>query len=154
MGKIINDKYPDPDDEDRGAVRQRAIAALNLTQRTEQAALQDDDGEKNVNTALSEGIRKLAWQHPEWPDDVYNASAFTERVEAFYRSAERIAGQVQALSPDNQENAVVDLMLFEAITASAIGGENLDRDSVRSSLLKLLGRETLKAGRRRRRADF
>lgn len=86
------------------------------------------------------------WQHPEWPDYVYNASAFTGRVEAFYRAAERIAGQVEALSANNQENVVVDLMLSEAITTSAIEGENLDRDSVRSSLLKLLGHEALKAG--------
>ena len=41
---------------------------------------------------------------------------------------------------------MVDLMLSEAITTSAIKGENLDRDSVRSSLLKLLGREAQKAG--------
>ena len=70
------------------------------------------------------------WQHPEWPDYVYNASAF--------------AGRVEALSAHNQENAVVDLMLSEAITTSAIKGENLDRDLVRLALLKLLGRETIK----------
>ena len=83
-------------------------------------------------------------QHPDWPDYVYNASAFAEGVAAFYRSAERIAGQVEALSAGNQENAVVDLILSEAITSGAIEGENLDRDSVRSSLLKLPGHETIK----------
>ena len=35
-------------------------------------------------------------------------------------------------------------MLSEAITTSAIEGENLDRDLVRLALLKLLGRETIK----------
>ena len=84
------------------------------------------------------------WQHPDWPDYVYNAFAFAERVAAFYRSAERIAGQIEALSAGNQENAVVDLILSEAITAGAIDGENLDRDSVRSYLLKLPGHETIK----------
>ena len=84
------------------------------------------------------------WQHPEWLDYVCNASAFAGRVQAFYRSAERIAGQVEALSAHNQENAVADLMLSEAITTSAIKGENLDRDLVRSALLKLLGHETIK----------
>ena len=37
----------------------------------------------------------------------------------------------------------MDLMLSEALTTSAIEGENLDRDSVRSSLLNLMGRETV-----------
>lgn len=54
-----------------------------------------------------------------------------ERVEYFYRCAERIAGQVEALSEGSREHAVVDLMLSEALTTSAIEGENLDRDSVR-----------------------
>ena len=33
MGKIIKDKYPELDEEDQEAVRQHAIAALNLTQQ-------------------------------------------------------------------------------------------------------------------------
>ena len=79
----------------------------------------------------------------EWPDYSYDASNLSERVEHFYRCAERIAGQVEALSEGSREHAVVDLMLSEAVTTSAIEGENLDRDSVRSSLLNLMGRETV-----------
>ena len=86
------------------------------------------------------------WNHPNWPNYSYDASAFAERVEVFYRTAERIAGQVEALSSSNQKNAVVDLMLSEAITTSAIEGENLDRGSVRSSLLNLIGHEAVSPG--------
>ena len=39
MGKIIKDKYPELDEEDQEAVRQHAIAALNLTQQAKQIAL-------------------------------------------------------------------------------------------------------------------
>ena len=39
MGKIIKDKYPDLDAEDQEAVRQHAIAALNLTQQAKEIAL-------------------------------------------------------------------------------------------------------------------
>jgi hypothetical protein len=39
MGKIIKDKYPSLDPEDQEAVRQHAIAALNLTQQAKQIAL-------------------------------------------------------------------------------------------------------------------
>ncbi len=56
LGKIIKDKYPDLDDEDREAVRQHAIAALNVTQQTK--AVVFEGGEKNSNTAFVEGVRK------------------------------------------------------------------------------------------------
>jgi hypothetical protein len=39
MGKIIKDKYPVLDKEDQEAVRQHAVAALNLTQKAEEVAL-------------------------------------------------------------------------------------------------------------------
>lgn len=43
----------------------------------------------------------------------------------------------------SQEDAMIDLMLSEAIKTSAIEGENLDRESVRSSLLSLITSDTL-----------
>jgi len=62
MGKIIKDKYPELNDEDQEAVRQHAVAALNLTQQAKQAVLggTDDDGQQSSNTALIDGIRKFA----------------------------------------------------------------------------------------------
>ena len=38
MGKIVRDKYPDLADEDQEAVRQHAVAALNLIQQAKKAA--------------------------------------------------------------------------------------------------------------------
>lgn len=38
MGKIVKDRYPELDEEDQEAVRQHAIAALNLTQQAKQRA--------------------------------------------------------------------------------------------------------------------
>ena len=43
----------------------------------------------------------------------------------------------------SQEDAMIDLMLSEAIKTSAIEGEDLDRESVRSSLLSLITSNTL-----------
>jgi predicted HTH transcriptional regulator/superfamily II DNA or RNA helicase len=59
MGKIIKEKYPTLDAEDQEAVRQHAIAALNLTQQAKQVAV-GDGGEAPVNTALIDGVRKFA----------------------------------------------------------------------------------------------
>ena len=62
MGKIIKDKYPELDEQDQEAVRQHAVAALNLTQKAKEVALggADGDGEKSLNTAFIEGVRKYA----------------------------------------------------------------------------------------------
>ncbi len=62
MGKIIKDKYPELDDEDQEAVRQHAVAALNLTQKAKEVALEgaEGDGEKSPNTGFIEGIRRFA----------------------------------------------------------------------------------------------
>lgn len=60
MGKIIKNKYPELDEDDQEAVRQHAIAALNLTQKAKEAALEGDDADKSGNTALIDGVRKFA----------------------------------------------------------------------------------------------
>ena len=60
MGKIIKDKYPDLDDEDSEAVRQHAIAALNLTQMAKETINNSEELNQRANTALIDGIRKFA----------------------------------------------------------------------------------------------
>ena len=62
MGKVIRDRYPDLPDADQEAIRQRAVAALNLTQKAaEQARIAQDDPEQpSANTALIDGVRKFA----------------------------------------------------------------------------------------------
>ena len=63
MGKIINDRYPDLTKEDREAVRQQAILALNLTQEAKkggQNGSDDADTQTNASTALIDGVRKFA----------------------------------------------------------------------------------------------
>jgi len=81
------------------------------------------------------------WQLADWPHFSFDATAFPERVETFYRSAERLTGRIEGMPSRYRDDAVIDLMLSEAITTNAIEGETLDRDSVRSSLLGLVGME-------------
>ena len=45
MGKIIKDKYPELDEEDQEAVRQHAVAALNLTQKAKELPCGGTEGE-------------------------------------------------------------------------------------------------------------
>jgi hypothetical protein len=60
MGKIIKEKYPELDQEDLEAVRQHAIAALNLTQKAKETLNKVDELSSRGNTALIDGIRRFA----------------------------------------------------------------------------------------------
>ena len=60
MGKIVRDRYPDLSEIDQEAIRQHAIAALNLTQRAKQIAGGGEGGDEKANTALIDGVRRLA----------------------------------------------------------------------------------------------
>ncbi|MBK8454754.1 MAG: pseudomurein-binding repeat-containing protein [Thiofilum sp.] len=64
MGKIVKDKYPELDDEDQEAIRQHAIAALNLTQKAKELASQNQERggatELGRNTAFVDGVRQFA----------------------------------------------------------------------------------------------
>ena len=86
---------------------------------------------------------KWIWQQPDWPDFRYDNRALNDRELEFRLNSERLAGSFDALPMASQEDATIDLMLSEAIKTSAIEGEDLDRESVRSSLLSIIASETL-----------
>jgi len=67
MGKIVKEKFPELEAEDQEAVRQHAIAALNLTQQAKSIVIVETSGrsaestsERTGNTALIDGVRKFA----------------------------------------------------------------------------------------------
>ena len=64
MGKIVRERYPDLSDTDQEAVRQHAIAAMNVTQQAKLALAQadaqiDSSGGAGGSTALIDGVRKF-----------------------------------------------------------------------------------------------
>ena len=61
MGKIVRERYPELSEQDQEAVRQHAIAALNITQRAKALAAGSGVGDElPANTALIDGIRQIA----------------------------------------------------------------------------------------------
>jgi hypothetical protein len=75
MGAIIRERYPDLSAEDQEAVRQHAVAALNLTQQARAAAARmDEEGGQQGNTALLDGIRRYAMDvrelNVDWIDSI------------------------------------------------------------------------------------
>jgi hypothetical protein len=61
MGKIVKDRYPELDLEDQEAVRQHAIAALNMTQQAKKVVNEFVNSEElGGSNAFIEGVRKFA----------------------------------------------------------------------------------------------
>ena len=62
MGKIVRERYPDLSDADQEAIRQHAIAAMNITQQAKLSLAQADatgSGSIEGSTALLDGVRKF-----------------------------------------------------------------------------------------------
>ena len=62
MGKIVRERYPELSDTDQEAIRQHAIAAMNVTQQAKLALAQADangGGAMQGSTALIDGVRKF-----------------------------------------------------------------------------------------------
>ncbi|MEM6889976.1 MAG: DEAD/DEAH box helicase [Pseudomonadota bacterium] len=123
MGKIIKDKYPELDDEDQEAVRQHAIAALNLTQKAKEAALKDDDGEDKANTALIDGVRKFAMDVRELDIDLidrinpfseaYAILAKTMSEESLKQVAAVISAKKVQLTPEEARDLAKRALKFK-----------------------------------------
>lgn len=60
MGKIVRERYPELSESDQEAIRQHAVAALNLTQQAKQIVNGDGSGDIKANTALIDGVRQIA----------------------------------------------------------------------------------------------
>ena len=62
MGKIVRERYPQLSDADQEAIRQHAVAAINITQQAKLALAQADakgSGTVQGSTALLDGVRKF-----------------------------------------------------------------------------------------------
>jgi hypothetical protein len=79
------------------------------------------------------------WQRPNWPHFTYEVTRLTDVFADYRQRAEQLAGRIARLPLDHQEEALVDLLVSEAIRTSAIEGEQLDRASVRSSIMAHIG---------------
>ncbi|MDP9178658.1 MAG: DEAD/DEAH box helicase [Gemmatimonadota bacterium] len=123
MGKIIKDKYPELDEEDQEAVRQHAIAALNLTQQAKQLALGNGDAAPSANTALIDGVRKFAMDMRELDIDLidrinpfgeaYAILAKTMSEESLKQVAAAIAAKRTSLTPEEAKDYAVRAVKFK-----------------------------------------
>ena len=126
MGKIIKDKYPELDAEDQEAVRQHAIAALNLTQQAKRLVTEGEGegvGEVSPNTALIDGVRRYAMDVRELDIDLidrinpfgeaYAILAKTMSEHSLKQVAAAISAKRTSLTPDEAKEMAVRAVQFK-----------------------------------------
>jgi superfamily II DNA or RNA helicase len=125
MGKIVKERYPELDAADQEAVRQHAIAALNLTQQAKRIVTQTQGaGETDgaPNTALIDGVRRFAMDVRELDIDLidrinpfgeaYAILAKTMSEESLKQVAAAISAKRSSLTPDEARDLAVRASQF------------------------------------------
>jgi len=125
MGKIVKDKYPELAPEDQEAVRQHAVAALNLTQQAKKIVTGGDggDGKGSPNTALIDGVRRFAMDVCELDIDLidrinpfgeaYAILAKSMSEESLKQVAAAISAKRVNLSPTDAKDLAVRAFQFK-----------------------------------------
>ena len=126
MGKIVKEKYPELDEADQEAIRQHAIAALNLTQQAKNELTEGGNeagGDAKPNTALIAGIRKFAMDVRELDIDLIDRiNPFSEAYAILGKtmsedSLKQVAAAISAkrtnLTPDEARELAMRALKFK-----------------------------------------
>lgn len=79
------------------------------------------------------------WQKAQWPRFSWNEARIARSLSRARLSQGRLLGAVGLLDPDLSEEARVGVLVSEGLATSAIEGERLDVEAVRSSVARHLG---------------
>ncbi|MGW8121381.1 Fic family protein [Roseivirga echinicomitans] len=82
---------------------------------------------------------KYNWQQPDWPNFYYKIDEVEELLFEFAKRASRTSGLLEGLPQGIKSEAIIDMMIAEAIKTSEIEGEYLSRKDVMSSIRRNLG---------------
>lgn len=124
MGKIIKDRFPDLDEHDQEAVRQHAIATLNITQQAKQVVLGEGDSDpQKLNTSFIKGVRQYAMDVRELDIDLIDrVNPFNEAYAILSKtmsesSLKQVAAIITAkrtkLSPDEAKELAMRAVKFK-----------------------------------------
>lgn len=81
------------------------------------------------------------WQQPDWPDFNWQAERLTGLLRECVQAQGQLMGMAGSVSHALGAQTELDVLLQNTVTSSAIEGEQLNVDSVRSSLARRLGLE-------------
>ena len=117
MGKIVRDKYPELDEEDHEAIRQHAVAALNLTQKAKGIINPADESGQDGNTVFVDGVRKFAMDVRDLDIDLIDRiNPFSEAYAILAKSMseeslKQVAGVINAKKVSLSEEEARELAL-------------------------------------------
>jgi len=83
--------------------------------------------------------RTYLWQRPQWPQWQWDAAALAAPLVEVHRAQGHLAGRMATVGMTQRDQASLQALTQEVITTSAIEGEALDLDAVRSSIARRLG---------------
>lgn len=82
---------------------------------------------------------RYIWQLPGWPHLAFDAAALAAPLAQVHRAQGMLAGRMAELGLPQRDQATLQVLTQEVITTSAIEGEQLNLDAVRSSVARKLG---------------
>ena len=82
---------------------------------------------------------RFNWQQADWPEFRYDLHTVQSELRQFADQAGQVAGLLKGLSDGERSQALVQLMVAEAVKTSEIEGEYLSRADVMSSVRHRLG---------------
>lgn len=83
--------------------------------------------------------RTYIWQRPDWPQWRFDAAGLAAPLAQVHRAQGHLAGRMAELGLAQRDQATLQALTQEVITTSAIEGEALNLDAVRSSIARRLG---------------
>jgi len=83
--------------------------------------------------------RTYLWQRPDWPQWRFDAAALAAPLAQVHRAQGHLAGRMAELGLAQRDQATLQALTQEVVTTSAIEGEALNQDAVRSSIARRLG---------------
>jgi Fic family protein len=86
--------------------------------------------------------QRWIWQLPTWPALAFDAQRIQAPLAAARTSQGILLGKAEAIGLEGLQPHIRDALTQEALTTSAIEGEKLDPESVRSSVARRLGLDT------------
>lgn len=84
-------------------------------------------------------MKTYNWQQPDWPIFRYDLSTLHKTLQIIAEKSGLISGKLSHLNENQQSEALVNLMVEEAVKTSEIEGEYISRPDVRSSIKNKLG---------------
>ena len=82
---------------------------------------------------------RYIWQQPDWPDFRFDADLLAEPLGLVHRAQGQLMGKMERIGLAQREQTTLQVLTQEVLTTSAIEGERLDGDVVRSSIARKLG---------------